>query len=175
MNKISLHDRIWGCFAHVPIITIIWVTYLIYCVWPEVSIKTLLLSAKSFESSSLPILPLLFTCASIPILMTIRYLQKRKTFVKQNAAEAYVFNWWLLKCYFVLFGVVLVGYCIPSDAVMNIAGSAGIFLSVLCLIQSIGGVYYALRGELYHYWFPLPAVVACYALLRDRCKAAGKK
>ncbi|MBM3893890.1 hypothetical protein FJ365_05870 [Candidatus Dependentiae bacterium] len=175
MNNVSLHDRIWGSFAHVPIITIIWVSYLTFRVWPDVSIKALLLSAKSFETSSLPILPLLFTCASIPILMTIRYLQKRRTFVKQNAAQAYGFNWWLLKSYFVLFVVMLFGYVISSEILMNIVGSIGVFLSVLCLIQSVAGVYYALRGELYHYWLPLPALAACYALLRDCCKAAGKK
>ncbi len=175
MNNVSLHDRVWGSFAHVPIITIIWVSYLTYRIWPDVSIKALLLSAKSFETSSLPILPLLFTCASIPILMIIRYLQKRRTFVKQNAAQAYGFNWWLLKSYFILFGVVLAGFCISSDILMNVAGIVGVFLSVLCLMQSLAGVYYALRGELYHYWFPLAALVSCYALLHDHCRRAGKK
>ncbi len=175
MGKISLHDRIWGCFAHVPIITIIWISYLVYHVWPHVSIQTLLLSAKSFETSSVPILPLIFTCCSIPILMTIRYLQSRSSFVKKNAAESYAFNWWLLKLYFVLFAVVLVGFCVPSDMVMNIAGSIGVFLSMLCLFQSLAGVYMALRGDVYKYWFPLPALYACYVLLRNCCNASRKK
>lgn len=175
MKRLSLHDRIWGCFAHMPIITIIWVSYLSYRVWPHISIKTLLLSAKSFETSSLPILPLAFTCASIPILMAIRYLQSRSSFVKKNAAEAFVFNAWLLKIYAVLFCIVLIGFCIPSDLVMNSAACVGIFMSVLCLVQSSVGVYVALQGDVYQYWFPLAALRACYALLCDRCTTAKKK
>lgn len=175
MKKLSLHDRIWASFTHMPIITIIWISYLAYRVWPDISIKTLLLSAKSFETSSLPILPLAFTCASIPILMVIRYVQSRSVFVKQSAAEAYIFNWWLLKLYMALFGVVLVGFCIPSDLLMNGAACVGIFLSVLCLAQSSIGVYVALHGEVYKYWYPLPVLAACYAVLRDCCTTAKKK
>jgi hypothetical protein len=175
MNQVSLHDRIWASFAHMPIITIIWLSYLSYRIWPAVSVRALLESAKSFEASSLPILPLAFTCASIPILMGIRYLQKRSTFVKKNAAEAFIFNSWLLKIYAVLFGVVLTGYCIPSELVMNMAAIVGVFMSALCLVQSAVGVVIALRGEVYQYWFPLATLKACYMLLRNCCAAPKKK
>ena len=175
MKKLRMSERVWGAFAHMPIIAIIWISYLIYRVWPVVSVRMILLTAKALEESSAPVVPLLLTCASFPILMLLRRFQGRSSFVKKNADAACLFNWWLIKMYILLGSLMLIGYCVPSDQVIALATGIGIVVSIICMQQAFFGVCKALNGHVYHYWLPSDLLAALHGMLCKGCGASTQK
>ena len=98
--RIKLQDRLWAAFAHVPIITIIWTGYLLYCkLFQEYEYTTLLVRCKAFDWRVLPITPILLTLLSVPIALGIQRMQRAFPLARNNAHEAYVFSIWLLQVY----------------------------------------------------------------------------
>lgn len=176
VKQVRTSERFWGAFAHMPIIAMIWVSYLIYTVWPVVSVRMLLLSAKALEESSTPILPLLLTGASFPILMFVRKMHANSAFVKNNTLSACAFNTWLLKVYGVLGIIAAVGFCLPSDIILTGAAWSAVVVSAICMQQAFFGVCAAINGHVYEYWYPLQALSSGYVLLcQSRCTASDKE
>ena len=151
---VKFHEKFWAALAHFPIITMIWAGYILYKFLPTMTIGELLSSIKLIEGSSLPISPLIMTVASIPIVLSIRWMQRRSNFVKHNTDEAFRFNVWLLKHYAVFFGVAFLGFCIPSNVVIYAAAVSVSCVSLICLQQCVWGVIVVARGRVYRYWYP---------------------
>ena len=154
MEQLTLKERFWGCLAHVPLITIIWVGYLMYFHFQEMSLTALSSNFKIINIDSLPITPIILTLLSIPISLTIMHLQKTSAFVYANANSAYRFNIWLVTNYIIAFFFGLLGITTGIIQFMHICGTIVLIVSAISLIQACTGVVTALRGNIYRYWIP---------------------
>lgn len=152
MKKI-MKERVWASLAHVPIITVIWFTYLIIYHW-DALVPGGNGSFDLFDTSKLPIKPILLTLCSIPISVSLMRYKKKSALVHDNAQAAYLFNLWLLRYYGVAFVCVLIGKYTGYHKLITLAGVAGLVVSVGCLIESIIGVGVALSGKVFPYWYP---------------------
>lgn len=152
MDSLSKKERFWGCLAHMPIVTIIWISYLTYRQFYNGGFAGKLLSLKMISLSSLPITPILLTVLSIPISLAIKATQKKSVFASSNAQAAFIFNVWLLKCYATSFIFAAIGIFTAIKLIVLSAGIIVFLLSLLCLIQSIMGIFTAYNGKIFHYW-----------------------
>jgi hypothetical protein len=150
----ALKERLWATLPHIPVITIIWTSYLLYCsLWSKKSFHAFnILQTKNL--SALPITPILLTLCSLPIGLSIMHLKKRSVFVYDNAEEVYQFNLWLLKAYGVMFLAVLIGIFTDFFPLIVAAGIIAFVISLLCMTQAVMAVITSLRGHIFHYWYP---------------------
>lgn len=151
--RIRLHDRLWAAFAHVPIITIIWTGYLMYCkFFQECEYTTFLARCKAFDWHVLPITPILLTLLSVPIALGIQRMQRAYPLARNNAHEAYVFSVWLLQLYGVSLLIALCGLYFQLIYFVLAAAGVGMLAGVNCLLQAVIGIRVAWRGKVYKYW-----------------------
>jgi hypothetical protein len=147
-------ERLWATLPHIPIITIIWTSYLLYRSilsnrpFPDFSVF------QTMELTALPITPILLTFCSLPIGLRIMHLKRRSQFVHDNAEEVYQFNVWLLKSYGIMFLAVLIGLLTHIPQLMLTASIVALAISALSIMQSIIAIGVSLRGNVYHYWYP---------------------
>ncbi len=154
MKKHPINVRIWGCAAHIPIITIIWASYVLYRNFSQGGGFTSLFQLH--VGNSLPITPIILTLCSIPISLSIMYTKRKSWFVHDNAQEAYHFNIWLLKIYSVLFIGLLIGNYLSIKMLILACSTTAILVALLCFQQSIHGIITALfYGNVFRYWYPL--------------------
>jgi hypothetical protein len=146
-------ERLWACLAHIPIITIIWVSYIMYRHITDASFDQALAQFKMFNTSSLPIKPIILTLFSLPISLSIMFFKKTSALIYKNAQEAYKFNLWLLKNYGISFTGAFLGIYIPFQPLTIVAGFLVLIVSIICIEQSITGIITALRGKIYRYWY----------------------
>lgn len=152
MNPLSTKLRVWGSIAHMPIVTIIWASYLVY---RYVTLNdTDIHSFWGFDFSSVPLTPILLTLASLPISLTLMQLKKKSVFIYDNAHAAYLYNMWLLKAYVVIFITVFTGIKFSMPLLISVAEWTMAFISILTCYQSVRGVYTALNGRVFNYWYP---------------------
>jgi hypothetical protein len=150
----AFKERLWATLPHIPIITIIWTSYLLYRSilsnrpFPDFSIF------QTMELSALPITPILLTFCSLPIGLRIMHLKRKSQFVYDNAEEVYQFNIWLLKSYGVMFLAVLIGLLMHISQLTLASGIVALAISTLCIVQAIIAIGVSLRGNVYHYWYP---------------------
>ncbi len=150
----ALRERIWATLPHIPIITIVWTSYLVYrSLWsnrpfPDSSL------VHSNLFSVLPITPILLTFCTLPIGLGIMHFKRKSQLVHDNAEEVYQFNLWLLKFYGLALLVALTGLLLRFNKLISFAGIFALLVSTLCIVQSFGGVVTALRGHVFHYWYP---------------------
>lgn len=154
MNDITLKERFWASMSHVPIITIVWICYLIYRYITN-HLVILPSSIISINIKTLPIMPIIFTLFSIPISLTIMKLKKHSVFIRENAREAYYFNIWLLKFYFILAAISLIGLYMSNQVIVFCSWVLGLMASIFCLIQSLFGIVHTQCGKIYHYKYPI--------------------
>jgi hypothetical protein len=154
MKKQSIKMRLWGSLAHVPIVTIIWASYVIYRNMSQAGNFLSLFQFNLVNSHSLPITPIILTLCSIPISLSIMYAKKKSHFIYDNAQQAYRFNIWLLKTYSILFVGLLIGNVVPIKPLVFTCGIVATLIALLCFQQSLQGIITALRGNVFHYWYP---------------------
>jgi hypothetical protein len=150
----ALRERFWATLPHIPIITIVWTSYLVYrSLW-----SNRLFPDPGFIHthlfSSLPITPIVLTVFTLPIGLGIMHFKRKSQLVHDNAQEVYQFNIWLLKFYGLALLVALIGLLSNFHKLISIAGIFALLVSTLCIVQSFGGVATALRGRVFHYWYP---------------------
>lgn len=151
--KRRLFERLLGTIVHVPVITIIWTSYIWYHLWCYGDLsRSVFYGAVSHPLSSAA-LPLVFTVLSLPISLSIMIAKKRSSFIKENAHEAFSFTLWLIKRYCFMVIVIILGKMIPYYPLVIIANGYGIFISGFCFFQSIFGIVTAWSGNIYRYWF----------------------
>jgi hypothetical protein len=153
MSPIKVSTRLWGSLAHVPTITLIWVSYLVYRCLADSAFMGRVFQFGWSNIQSPPITPIILTLLGIPISLTIMQLKKRSDFIRNNAQQAYFFNVWLLKRYGLLFAISFMGVYLSYKPLLVGSSVVGIVISVICLQQSIAGIVTALRGRVYHYWY----------------------
>jgi len=146
--------RTWGTIAHIPVITIIWLVYIAYTYnWSLVpngtSLDTLLL-----QFSTIPTRPIIFTLLSLPISLSIMFLKKSSSYIRINAEQAFYFNIWLLRRYFISAIGVLLALYFSLKLVVILFELFVAAITINCLIQSLMGVTTAARGMVYRYWYP---------------------
>jgi len=149
-----MKERLWASLAHVPIITLIWSTYVMYCYY-QGNWCALAAINKMLTKPSIPITPLVFTALSIPVALTIMFLKKRSRLIHNNAREAYLFNIWLIKVYAGILLVAAVGLWLHCVAIKIAALVLGALVSLLVIQQAFCGVISAFTGKQYQYWYPL--------------------
>ncbi len=174
VRRVKWHERLWAGLAHLPIITMIWAGYVLCKLLPTMTLGEILASCKLIEGASLPIAPLFMTVASMPIVLSIRYMQRRSVFVKKNTNSAFGFNVWLLKHYAAFFAIAFLGFCLPSNMVVYGAGVMVFCLSLLCLVQCIAGVIMTARGQVFQYWYP-PSLLCCRGHILCSCGNTAKR
>jgi hypothetical protein len=150
----ALRERFWASLPHIPIITIVWTSYLVYrSLWSNRPFPDpTLVQANLF--STLPITPIVLTFCTLPIGLGIMHFKRRSQLVHDNAEEVYQFNIWLLKFYGLALLVAFIGLLTHTNKLVSIAGIFALLVSTLCIVQSFGGVATALRGRVFHYWYP---------------------
>ena len=151
--KHVLSERFLATIVHIPIITIIWTTYIWYHLWCYGDLSHSLFFTLCSHPLSSAALPLLLTLASVPISLTVMFAQKRSTFIRENAHQAFSFTLWLLKRYAVMVGVILLGKAFHTSLLGTLANMYGVLISVFCCVQSICGIVTAWQGKIYRYWF----------------------
>jgi hypothetical protein len=154
MKDLSPVERFWGTLAHVPLITLIWVSYMVYYHYNQLSLGAVVTKFKVVTSGSLPLMPILFTLAALPISLGIMYAKKTSRFVYRNAESAYRFNLWLLMCYGIAFAGSAVGFFLAQRLLFVGFGLLVVAISIFSLVQAFCGVCVALRGEIFYYWYP---------------------
>jgi hypothetical protein len=155
MKDLSRVERFWGTLAHVPIITIIWVIYMVYHYYNRLSVCAVMHKMKAVTNGSLPLMPILFTLAALPISLGIMYAKKTSPFVYRNAESAYQFNLWLLMCYAVAFAGSALGFFLHKRLILMAFGIAIAIISTFSLAQAACGVFVAFfRGRVFYYWYP---------------------
>ena len=153
MSTIKLKERIWGTLAHVPIITIIWISYVAYLYFYTDTFDGLD-STHFFNLSSPPLTPIIFTLLSLPILLSIMHFKKKSRFVYQNADNAYHFSLWLLKGYGIAFAIALIGMILKVKGITITGALLALLLSANCFYQCARGIIIALSGSIFCYWYP---------------------
>ncbi len=154
MNAFRLQERLWGCLAHVPLITIIWGSYFLYFNYNNLSWEMLMTCFKLPQTASLPITPIILTLCSIPISLSIMFFKKKSAFVRNNAKSAYTFNLWLIKAYIFAFAGTAIGLLLCFVWLSFACSTLVFIISLFSLQQSLIGVATALHGKIYHYWYP---------------------
>jgi len=154
MKGLSPVERFWGMLAHVPLITLIWVSYMLYRHLHHLTMGAVVTKIKVVANGSLPLMPILFTLAALPISLAIMYAQKTSPFVYRNAESAYRFNLFLLACYGVAFAGSAVGFFLAQRALLMSFGVLIALLSTFSLAQAFYGVLIAARGGVFYYWYP---------------------
>jgi hypothetical protein len=150
----ELKERLWATLPHIPVITIIWTSYLLYrSIWSNQPFPNFNIFHIT-DVSSLPITPVLLTFCSLPIGLSIMHLKRRSSFVHDNAEEVYQFNIWLLKAYSIMFLAVFAGFIFKFSPLIMAAGIVALAISILCIIQAIIAINTSLRGHVFHYWYP---------------------
>lgn len=152
-SLISSRERAWALVVHAPIITIIWVSYIGYLVARSNESLLDVISQHFFSRHSLPIMPLLFTFMTIPISLFIYQAQRRSSFVKAHANQAYLFNVSLMQWYACCLTAVVIGEYLTSSALVKAGFLILSCVSVNCFIQAMLGMRAALMGKPYNYRF----------------------
>ena len=151
--RATFHDRFWSVVAHVPIVTIIWIGYLLYCRFVhQYYLSEFLGRYQTMSWDSLPITPIILTMLSVPIALSIQRMQKAYPLARNNAHQAYLFNIWLLQWYALAMCIAACGLYFGRIEAIWLAGSLVVFAGVNCLVQAALGIKVALSGRVYHYW-----------------------
>jgi len=149
----TFHDRFWAVVAHFPIVTMIWMGYLLYCKFVhQYELTDLLSKYQNASWQALPLTPIALTLLSVPIALGIQRMQKSYPLARNNAHQAYLFNIWLLQCYAVIFCIAVVGLYLRRMEIFLFSGALGFFVGVNCLIQATLGIITAWNGRVYRYW-----------------------
>ena len=152
MSK-TLHDRLWAVIAHVPIITIIWMGYLLCCKFLyECEVTTLLEKYQALDWHVLPITPMMMTLLSVPIAVGIQRMQRAYPLARNNAHEAYLFNIWLLQWYGIALLIAVCGLYFQMMSIVLFAAAFGFLAGINCLVQALIGIRVAWKGKVYRYW-----------------------
>jgi hypothetical protein len=154
MKKRVLQDRLLGCLAHMPIMTIIWV---IYALTYDVSLTSIIKVCTNYHVSNisqLPIMPLFLTLLSIPVSLLLLRLSKPFAFASNNVLAAYYFNIWLLRYYGAAFSIALVAFFLKIQWLVCTGIVFAFLISTVSLMQSFVGLVQAARGDVFDYWYP---------------------
>lgn len=153
MTLSKFKERIWASLAHVPTITLIWISYLAYrCFTDRIFVEKITqFSCTNIQSP--PITPIMLTLIGLPISLTIMRLKKKSNFIRNNAQQAYFFNIWLLQRYALLFVISFIGIYFSFTSLLIASSVLGVIISLICIQQSIAGIVTALSGRVYHYWY----------------------
>jgi hypothetical protein len=154
MKRLSPFERFWGMLAHVPLITLIWVSYMLYRHLHHLTMGAVVTKIKVVTNGSLPLMPILFTLAALPISLAIMYAQKTSPFVYRNAESAYRFNLFLLMFYGFAFAGSALGFFLHQRVVLVSFGALIALVSTFSLVQAFYGVSVAARGRVFYYWYP---------------------
>jgi len=146
----TLQERLWASAVHMPILTIIWTSYLVYHTFATHSFLQFI-QQTFFSLDNIPFTPLIFTLLSICIVKTIRFVKKHSKFVNANTQEAYKFNMSLLKWYGIGFIGALIGNILSIKPMIIVFLVFIASISTNCLIQAFLGVAASLQGNVYHY------------------------
>ncbi|MFA6526950.1 MAG: hypothetical protein WCT20_00825 [Candidatus Babeliales bacterium] len=152
-SLISTRERAWALVVHAPIITIIWVGYIVFKLLNSSRPFLTVIAEHVTSLNSLPITPLLFTLMTIPISLFVYRVQRRSQFVKTHATQAYLFNVSLMRWYGCCLVTVLAGQFLH----IPMLAKAGFFLlscaSINCFIQATFGMRAAITGKPFKYYF----------------------
>ena len=151
--RVSFHDRFWSVIAHIPIVTIIWTGYMVYCkIVYDCEFFVLLQKYQSGSLHSLPITPIVLTLLSVPIALGIQRMQKAYPCARNNAHQAYLFNMWLLQSYAIALCIAALGLYFNYQPVLLTAALSVLFIGFNCLVQATLGIVTAWKGRVYRYW-----------------------
>jgi hypothetical protein len=148
---ITRTERLWACAAHIPFITIIWFSYLLYTVLMAHEPILEGLYKNFFTQHAIPITPLLLTLCSIPISLFIYHAQGKSSFVKEQAIQAYRFDISLLKWYGLSLIFILVGQYTLITLLTDVGFMVITFTSLNCFIQALLGIITVFNGKSYCY------------------------
>lgn len=150
---IVTRERVWAFIVHAPIITIIWASYIVFVAVTSSEPVLDVIAKKMASLHTIPVTPLLFTFLTIPISLLIHQMQRRSSFVKAHAAQAYQFNISLLLWYACCLATIFVGKYLSSSALVKAGFFILSFASGNCFIQAMLGMRAALMGKLFQYHF----------------------
>ena len=150
---IPLKQRAWALVVHAPIITLIWACYIVFKLLRTTQSLQNIIAQHIASCSSLPITPLLFSVITIPISLFVYQAQRRSSFVKAHATQAYVFNLSLMRWYVFCLVMVITGHFLHVPLLANV----GLFIvscaSINCFIQATLGMRAAANGVPFNYYF----------------------
>lgn len=150
---IPFKQRVWAFVVHAPIITLIWVCYIVCRLLRTTQSLQNIIAQHIASSSSLPITPLLFSVMTIPISLFVYQAQRRSPFVKAHATQAYVFNVSLIRWYVFCLAMVIASHFLCAPLLANVGLFVVTCASINCFVQATLGMRAAVMGVPFNYYF----------------------